>query len=341
MVGSESSPLFLTLLYSCLPVHLLILVIAMRLSTFTMFGGQGSELIARSSNLSPIPAFSFAPSENWDGNDGAWSTFVVRIGTPSQYFRVLPSLSSSSTYVPLPMNCTLGVSYCGNARGVEPFKSPSTAISTNISTLDVGYTCSANRSPSCENCVSINGKCTTGVCAGMYCCGAVPGACNSANCNGASGLCTQAYIGCPCTGDDWDASTSPKDPGAASPAAALGFRGNASTSWDARANYTLLTSNDFLAGFPASGNGSFGWDFLGLGPTPDAGLSLDQKTLIAGAPIEPFFIGSLGLQPSNSSRFNQSSPSALMLLKSKGLIPSIALGYTAGAIYSKLTQWLA
>ena len=305
------------------------------LSAITMFGAHVPSLLARSASTSSPSAFSFTPSQNWDGNDGAWSSFVIRIGTPSQYFRVLPALSSPSTYVPLPLNCSLGVSYCGNARGVEPFKSPSTAVSTNVSTIDPGFTCSANRGPSCENCVSINGKCTTGPCAGQYCCGAVPGACNSAGCNGVSGLCTQAYIGCPCTGDDWDATTSPKDPGAVNPVAALGFWGTSSSTWSGAANHSLLTNSDSPAGFPPASNGSFGWDLLGLGPTPGAGLSLSQKSLVAGAPTEPFFIGSLGLQPSNSSRFNHSSPSALMLLKDEELIPSLSYGYTAGAIYRK------
>ena len=299
-----------------------------------MFGSHLNELIIRNS-IPPSPQpFSFNPSQNWDGNDGAWSTFVIRIGTPSQSFRVLPSLSSSFTYVPLPLNCSDAVSNCGNARGVEPFKSPSTAVSINVSVLEPGFTCSANRSPSCENCVSIEGKCTTGPCAGEYCCGGVPGACNSAGCNGVSGICTQAYIGCPCTGDDYDAANSTKGPGAANPVAALGFWGAQSSTWNAIGNYTNQT-DDLPASFRAPGDDSFGVDVVGLGPTPGAGLDVNQTTIVAGAPIEPFFLGSLGLQPSNSSELNKTSSSILTLLKSEGLIPSVSYGYTAGAIYSK------
>ena len=42
-------------------------------------------------------ALSLPPSQIWDGNDGAWSTFIIRIGTPAQYFRVLPSTNSEET----------------------------------------------------------------------------------------------------------------------------------------------------------------------------------------------------------------------------------------------------
>lgn len=225
-----------------------------------MFWQRLNNLVPRQAGVSPPQAFSFTPSQNWDGNDGAWSTFVIRVGTPSQYFRVLPSLSSPLTYLPLPLNCSRGVSNCGNARGVEPFQSPSTATSITPSTLDPGSTCSANRGPSCETCISVEGKCTTGVCAGQYCCGGQPGACNSANCNGVNGICTQDYIGCSCTGPDYDVSSSmPKDPGAANPSAALGFWGSQSTSWDLIGN-TTLRGDDELPGI--TGIGSFGTDLV-------------------------------------------------------------------------------
>lgn len=290
-----------------------------------------SQLATRQVNPSP-QAYSFFPSQNWDGNDGAWTTFVIRVGTPSQYFRVLPTLSDPYTYLPLPLKCSQGVSNCGNARGVEPFKSPSTAISTKLSTLDAGLTCSTNRSPLCETCVSIEGKCTTGPCAGQYCCGNASGACNSASCNGVSGICTQAYIGCPCTGDDYDVGKTPKDPGAANPAASTGFLGYLSSTWSS-ISHTTLTNDEDLS---VSGNGTYGLEMVGLGPTPDAGLSINQKTLVAGADVDSLFLGSLGLQPSNSSRFEESSSSLLTNLKNDGLIPSLSYGYTAGAIYSML-----
>lgn len=118
-------------------------------------------------------AFSFPPSGNWDGNDGAWSTFVIRVGTPAQLFRVLPSTSGTETWVPIPDNCKAGISWCGNARGVEPFNG---AAGTNpfsgtpndmiVSTVDAGGTYTANKSPMCIEYLSINGKCTNGPCTG-------------------------------------------------------------------------------------------------------------------------------------------------------------------------------
>ena len=124
----------------------------------------------------------------------------------------------------------------------------------------------------------------------------------------------------------------PKDPGAASPAASTGFWGYLSSTWNPISNTTLENG-----GNPSfSGYGSYGSDLVGLGPTPDAGLSIEQKTIVAGASIDSMFIGSLGLQPSNSSKLEKSSPRLLTNLKSDGLIPILSYGYTAGAIYSML-----
>lgn len=36
-----------------------------------------------------------------EGNDGPWSTFDIRLGTPEQYMRVLVSTASPQTMVPL------------------------------------------------------------------------------------------------------------------------------------------------------------------------------------------------------------------------------------------------
>ncbi|KAL8718391.1 MAG: hypothetical protein Q9225_004466 [Loekoesia sp. 1 TL-2023] len=113
----------------------------------------------------PSPkAYALVPDQNWDGNDGSWSTFIIQVGTPPQYFRVLPSINGRETWIPVPLDCQRGKSWCGNARGVEPFRNPSTAVT--LSTLDAGFACSANKSPMCDNCVSVEGHCTTGPCAG-------------------------------------------------------------------------------------------------------------------------------------------------------------------------------
>jgi hypothetical protein len=69
--------------------------------------------------------FSWAPSQFWEGNDGAWSTFIIRVGTPAQTFRILPSTASEETWVPAPEECpvlNLPTEECGDKRGVQVFE---------------------------------------------------------------------------------------------------------------------------------------------------------------------------------------------------------------------------
>ncbi|KAL9612515.1 MAG: hypothetical protein Q9167_002900 [Letrouitia subvulpina] len=286
-------------------------------------------LTRRDDSANSSKAFTFPPSQNWDGNDGAWSTFLIGIGTPAQYFRILPSINGQETWVPIASNCTQGPSWCGNARGVEPFKDPSTA--TIPSVRDAGSTCSLNKSPMCiDNCASVEGKCTIGVCATQYCCGGQPGACNSGGCNGVSGFCTDAYIGCPCTGEDYDVGTNKaKSPGASDPIAATGFLANQSSTWAQLGSYSLSDANRL----GVSEKVPYGMDSITIGPNPSNGLFLDNRTVVAGIRTEPLYIGLLGLKPLNNSRFDQAAPSIMQLLYSKNLIPSLSFGYTAGAKY--------
>lgn len=84
-----------------------------------------------------IPApFSFAPSQLWDGNDGRWSSFIVRVGTPAQDFRVFPSTAGQETIIPLAQGCTASdPNDCGSSRGIEPaFGMQGTGYLTNDST---------------------------------------------------------------------------------------------------------------------------------------------------------------------------------------------------------------
>ena len=59
---------------------------------------------ALNSTRTPSP-LSFAASQYFDGNDGKWSSFIVRAGTPEQTFRVLPSTVTSETLLPLAGAC--------------------------------------------------------------------------------------------------------------------------------------------------------------------------------------------------------------------------------------------
>lgn len=93
--------------------------------------------------------FVFAPSQGFTGNDGRWSTFILRIGTPEQNFAVLPSTTGHETLIPMPEGCTAGdPANCAELRGAYPFNGKSgTGLQVNASstwqsiglyTLDVG-----------------------------------------------------------------------------------------------------------------------------------------------------------------------------------------------------------
>ena len=72
-----------------------------------------------------VPApYNFPPSQYFEGNDGQWSTFIIRVGTPVQTFRVLPATNGQETWVPLIRACVPNVTAsCGDARGVSGFAS--------------------------------------------------------------------------------------------------------------------------------------------------------------------------------------------------------------------------
>ncbi|KAH8597541.1 aspartic peptidase domain-containing protein [Bisporella sp. PMI_857] len=55
----------------------------------------------------------FSASQNWDGIDGPWSTFSVRLGNPEQIVRVLPSTSGYNVIVNLPGACNETSDYNG------------------------------------------------------------------------------------------------------------------------------------------------------------------------------------------------------------------------------------
>ena len=295
----------------------------------------------RSSASNSSKAFSLTPSGNFDGNDGAWSTFTIRVGTPPQLFRVLPSVNSQEVWVPVPDQCSQGQSWCGNARGVMPYNggaspspytgSPNEQLTTS---LDPGLTCTTNRSPMCINCISVNGKCTNGPCTGRNCCGDPAGSCNGQGCNGLNGICTGPYIGCPCVGPDYNLPTnSPSGTGVLNAAAASGFQGNQSSTWSIL-GMMPLSAETYLN---ASVHGQYGTDVVGLGPDASSDLTVNRN-LVAGVPTEPFYIGALGSKPDNTSGNNPAS--LITQLKQQNLIPSLSYGYTAGAIYSENHQTL-
>jgi len=65
----------------------------------------------------PLP-YSFSSSQFWDGNDGSWSTFAIRVGTPAQTFRTLPATTGQEIWVPLPEACPNNLEVdCTKTRG--------------------------------------------------------------------------------------------------------------------------------------------------------------------------------------------------------------------------------
>lgn len=62
-------------------------------------------------------ALAINPSYSWAGNDGNWSTFQLRIGTPPQSVDVLPSTSGSSIWVGAPDACDSVYTACPTLRG--------------------------------------------------------------------------------------------------------------------------------------------------------------------------------------------------------------------------------
>ena len=273
-------------------------------------------------------AYSVAPTGNWDGNDGGWSTFAIRVGTPSQFFRVLPSTSGADTWIPLADHCSTNPAGCGAARGVEPFNaapnsSPSSGVPTGVNgtAVDAGIGCTINRSPQCTDCTSVNGACTNGPCPGRQCCGDPKGACQSP-CKGVGGICTDQYIGCPCTGPDWNAGSSANTEAAVNARLADGFLSSSSSSWTATGTQQIPISHSL----GVNGTAQYGTDTLGLGLDPNSGLTL-QSNPVAGVAADPFYLGTLGLKAT------EKNTSLLSQLFSRNMIPSLSYGYTAGAFY--------
>jgi hypothetical protein len=84
-----------------------------------------------------VPApYVVPPSQEFDGNDGAWSTFFISIGTPAQDFRVQVSTQSGETWVVVPEGCyPSDGADCPNLRGAQPFQSAeSMGFQSNAST---------------------------------------------------------------------------------------------------------------------------------------------------------------------------------------------------------------
>lgn len=96
-------------------------ILLLAITTLATFAPQASgatlEARAEPSNL-PAP-LRFSPDQNWDGIDGQWSSFTVRIGTPAQYVRTFLSFAVYQTWAVLPQGCNAAANeqQCSNQRG--------------------------------------------------------------------------------------------------------------------------------------------------------------------------------------------------------------------------------
>ena len=74
-------------------------------------------LAVSATTIVPGP-ISIDTSERFEGNDGPWSTFALRVGTPAQDVRVLIAMASQETWVVSPGGCAAGEpSNCPTLRG--------------------------------------------------------------------------------------------------------------------------------------------------------------------------------------------------------------------------------
>lgn len=119
------------------------------------------------------------------------------------------------------------------------------------------------------------------------------------------------------------------------------FDPSQSSSWFRKDVYKLNEAGNLGYGSNLN-NGTYGFDSLSLtGKSGVANISLDHQ-VIASTATSQFSLGSLGLSPAqvNFSSSDDSAPAYLSALKTKGEIPSLSWGFTAGAYYRTLLQCL-
>ncbi|KUJ15996.1 acid protease [Mollisia scopiformis] len=75
-----------------------------------------SQGLGRRATVLPAPVV-VSPSQFFEGSDGPWSSFELRIGSPSQNVRFFPGSSSTSTVVVVPEGCQNEGSDCASTRG--------------------------------------------------------------------------------------------------------------------------------------------------------------------------------------------------------------------------------
>lgn len=88
-----------------------------QLSSAARLDGIPRYQLSRRSTSTPAP-IEFPASQDFDGNDGPWSSFALQLGTPPQTVKVLISTASDQTWAVLPQGCTSkDPSNCQSSRG--------------------------------------------------------------------------------------------------------------------------------------------------------------------------------------------------------------------------------
>ncbi|KAI4265003.1 MAG: hypothetical protein L6R38_009717 [Xanthoria sp. 2 TBL-2021] len=106
-------------------------------SSISVLAARGNPLEARDFIPKPvvIPA-----SQNFEGNDGSWSTFALQIGTPAQVVNVLISTAGYQTWAVAPQGCSSSdprkPADCEQLRGGMFNKTQSTTWAPNTLVLD-------------------------------------------------------------------------------------------------------------------------------------------------------------------------------------------------------------
>ena len=87
----------------------------------------------------PTP-ISFPPSQSWDGIDGSWSSFFLRIGNPRQTVRVLVSTAVQETWAIAPAGCQYASDQgsCTTQRGYA-FNTSESSSWSEIGTYSLWY----------------------------------------------------------------------------------------------------------------------------------------------------------------------------------------------------------
>ena len=74
-------------------------------------------------------------SQDFDGNDGPWSSFALRLGTPAQTVKVMISTAGSQTWVVLPRVAPRSIRQIAQLRGAASLMQTDRALGERIMQL--------------------------------------------------------------------------------------------------------------------------------------------------------------------------------------------------------------